>query len=305
MLRDIRLFFDQRGVLEVETPLLSTSSTTDPNLRSFTTSYQQQCLYLNTSPEYCMKRLLAAFGEAIYQICKSFRDNELGQKHNPEFTMLEWYRPGFDMFELMHELGELVLLLARNSGFGDTATYTISYADAYQQVVDINPHATSAEECRRCAIEHGVEQPVGLENDVDEWLDWLLTQLVVPSFQRDCFTFIYDYPRTQAALAKLYQNPDGDTVAARFELFYGETELANGFNELLDVEEQRQRFERENRDRLMRGLQPAVIDQHLLDALEHGLPACSGVALGLDRLLMLLSGRGMLEAVLAFPFSRI
>jgi len=305
MLRDIRAFFDQREVLEVETPLLSSAATTDPNLGSFSTQYQQQDLYLNTSPEYCMKRLLAAYGDAVYQVCKSFRNDELGPKHNPEFTLLEWYRPGYGMFELMDELGDLVQMLAQNSGLRTTTIQKLSYADAFQQAVGINPHVASADQCHGCAIEHGLEQPRGLEGDVNGWLDWLLIERVIPSFQADGFTFIYDYPQSKAALAKLHENQHGYTVAARFELFYGETELANGFDELLDAGEQRQRFEHENRDRLMRGLQPAAIDELFLSALEHGLPACSGVALGLDRLLMLLTGTDRLEQVLVFPFSRI
>jgi lysyl-tRNA synthetase class 2 len=305
MLRDIRAFFHERGVLEVETPLLSSASTTDPNLNSLTTQYQRQRLYLNTSPEYCMKRLLAAHGEAVYQICKSFRADELGPKHNPEFTMLEWYRPDFDMFNLIDELGDLVQMLAKNSRFGSAAMKKLSYADAFQQTTGINPHATCADDCRQYTLQYGIEQPVGLEDDVDGWLDWLLIEQVIPSFPADGFTFIYDYPQSQAALAKLYQSQDGDTVAARFELFYGETELANGFDELLDADEQRRRFERENIERQARGLQPSIIDERLLAALEHGLPNCSGVALGLDRMLMLLAGAGTLEQVLAFPFSTI
>jgi elongation factor P--(R)-beta-lysine ligase len=305
MLRDIRAFFDQRGVLEVETPLLSSSSTTDPNINSFCTRYQHQSLYLNTSPEYCMKRLLAAHGDAIYQVCKSFRVDELGPNHNPEFTMLEWYRPGFDMFELMDELGDLVHMLAGNFELNSDSVQKISYAEAFRRAAGINPHATSADECRSCARKYGIGQPVGLEDDIDEWLDWLLTQLVMPTFQADGFTCIYDYPESQAALAKLYKNQQGFNIAARFELFYGEIELANGYNELLDADEQRQRFEHENLLRIGAGLQPSIIDEQLLNALEHGLPASSGVALGLDRLLMLITGVDKLEQIFAFPFSRI
>jgi lysyl-tRNA synthetase class 2 len=252
-----------------------------------------------------MKRWLAVHGDAIYQVCKAFRDDELGPNHNPEFTLLEWYRPGFDMFELMDELADLVQMLASNYKLGNRTVNKISYAEAYRQAAGINPHATSADECRSCAINHGIEQPAGLEDDIDEWLDWLLTQLVMPAFQHDGFTFIYDYPESQAALAKLHENRDGYTVAARFELFYGETELANGFDELLDADEQRQRFDQENMQRVNAGLQPSAIDEKLLKALEHGLPPCSGVALGVDRLLMLLTGADKLEQILAFPFSRI
>ena len=302
MLHDIRAFFAQRGVLEVETPLLSSACTTDPHLHSFGTRYCQQQLYLNTSPEYFMKRLLAAHGEAIYQVCKSFRDDELGPQHNPEFTLLEWYRPGFDMFRLMDELTELVQSLVRGGATGHASFSQLSYADAFMQVTGINPHGTSADECRHYVVTHNIEQPAGLDDDVDEWLDWLLIQRVIPSFPANSFTYIYDYPRSQAALAKLHKDGNGNSVAARFELFYGATELANGFDELLDADEQRQRFQQETDERQRAGLTPAVIDERLLEALRHGLPASSGVAVGLDRLLMLLAGKTKLDQVLAFPF---
>jgi lysyl-tRNA synthetase class 2 len=305
MLRDIRAFFDQRGVLEVETPLLSSACVTDPNLNSFGTRYREQPLFLNTSPEYCMKRLIAAHGDAVYQICKAFRDGELGPKHNPEFTLLEWYRPGYGMFELMNEVEELMGLFGSLYGLNISGVQKITYADAFQRAAGINPHTVSAEECRSCAVRHGIEQPVGLEEAVDEWLDWLLTQLVMPSFSSSGLTFLYDYPSSQAVLSKLYTDQNGFTVAARFELFYGETELANGFDELLDAVEQAGRFERENSYRAASGMQAAVIDEYLLQALQHGLPACSGVAVGLDRLLMLLADEDVIERILAFPFARI
>lgn len=304
MLRDVRAFFEQRGVLEVETPVLSSSSSTDPNLSSFTTCYQHQALYLNTSPEFCMKRLLAAFGEPIFQVCKSFRADELGPLHNPEFTMLEWYRPGFNMLELMDEVADLVRMLEQNSrccGLFDK----LSYSEIYQRAAGIDPHVASADECRQVSIEHGLSLPVGMGDTVNEWLDWLMVEVVMPSLPADRYTFIYDYPASQAALAKLHQNKQGQTVAARFELFYGDMELANGFDELLDADEQRQRFDRENLERSARGLRPAPIDENLLYALESGLPRCSGVALGLDRLLMKVSGASVLKQVLTFPFCRI
>ena len=305
VLRDIRAFFDQRGVLEVETPLLSRACATDPNLSSFTTRYQQAELFLNTSPEFCMKRLVAAHGEAVFQICKAFRADELGPVHNPEFTILEWYRPGYDMFALMDEVAELVHTLASAHELDHDRIQKISYADAFREAAGLDPHTASADECRLCAVRHGVEQPVGLGDAVDEWLDWLLTQLVMPSFQTGGFTFLYDYPRSQAALAELRRDRDGNTVAARFELFYGEMELANGFDELRDAAEQRARFDHDNRLRNLTGLMPSTIDEYLLQALAQGLPACGGVALGLDRLLMVLDRASSIEQVLAFPFSRI
>ena len=305
MLRDIRAFFDQRGVTEVETPLLSSACVTDPSLDSFRTRYQERTLFLNTSPEYFMKRLIAAYGDAVFQICKAFRDGELGPRHNPEFTLLEWYRPAYDMFELMDELADLFDMIGRRYSLEIDSVNRVSYADAFLRVAGFDPHSVSADECRRCAVQHGIEQPVGLDQAVDEWLDWLLTQLVAPSFPSAGLTFLYDYPQSQAALAKRYVDQQGRTVAARFELFYGQTELANGYDELLDAEEQAQRFELESRRRVISNVQPAVIDDYLLQALQKGLPACSGVAVGLDRLLMLLADADAIEQILAFPFARI
>ena len=252
-----------------------------------------------------MKRLVAACGEAVFQICKSFRDGELGPKHNPEFTMLEWYRPGYDMFELMDEVEDLVQMFGNLYNFEIGGVHRISYAEAFRRAAGIDPHAVSAGECRSCAIRHGIDQPVGLDDAVDEWLDWLLTQLVIPSFPASGLTFLYDYPASQAALAKRYTDSSGTAVAARFELFYGATELGNGFDELLDAAEQRQRFEQENSRRAASAMKTAVIDECLLQALQHGLPACSGVAVGLDRLLMALAQKESIEQILAFPFARI
>ena len=219
--------------------------------------------------------------------------------------MLEWYRPGFDMFELMDELAELVRVLVEQNGQSCSPIDRLSYAEAFQQVVGIDPHVTTADECRRYAVACGILAPGGMGSGVDEWLDWLLIELVLPSLPKDRYTFIYDYPASQAALARLHHNQLGQTVAARFELNYGEVELANGFDELLDADEQRCRFEQENTERSSRGLRSSAIDENLLDALDHGLPRCSGVAVGLDRLLMILSGKSALEPVLTFPFCRI
>ncbi len=251
-----------------------------------------------------MKRLLAAYGEPIYQVCKAFRADEVGPFHNPEFTMLEWYRPGFDMLALMDEVADLVRTLEQNSRNCGLFNQ-VSYSEIYQQAAGIDPHDTTAGECRRVLIERGLSLPVGMGDTVNEWLDWLMVEVVMPSLPTDSYTFIYDYPASQASLANLHQNKQGQTVAARFELFYGDMELANGFDELLDADEQRQRFDRENLERSARGLRPASIDENFLSALERGLPRCSGVALGLDRLLMTVSRASVLKQVLAFPFCRI
>ena len=301
MLKDMRAFFDVRDVMEVETPLLSSAGTTDPHIESFKTVFQDQHHYLNSSPEFAMKRLLAAHGESIYQICKAFRDDELGPMHNPEFSMLEWYRPEFDMHQLMDEVEALVSVLSDDS----LASFMrLSYGQVFEKYANLNPHLATANDCRDCAVQHGIEQPVGMGDAKDEWLDWLLTQLVLPSLPSKKFTFIYDYPASQCALARLNENDDGIAVASRFELFYGQTELANGFHELANVDEQRQRFESENKIRLSENRPAIKIDEYLLSALEHGLPDCSGVALGLDRLLMVLMGSDLIDEVLSFSWRR-
>jgi len=301
MLKSIRAFFDARDVLEVETPLLASAGNTDPHIESLQTVFRDQSYYLNTSPEFAMKRMLAAYGESIFQICKAFRDEELGPMHNPEFSMLEWYRPGFDLLQLMDEVEALVLALFDKER---EAFIRLGYAQAFEQF-GLEPYLATASDCRNCAIKYGIEQPVGLEDEKDEWLDWLMTQLILPSLPSDQFTFIYDYPASQCALARLKINEQGVTVASRFELFYGETELANAFHELTLVDEQRQRFQAQNEIRLAENKPEIKIDEQLLSALEYGLPDCSGVALGLDRLLMVLSGSSSIDEVLTLPWERV
>ena len=298
MLQKLRAFFDVRDVLEVETPLLSAFRTTDPHLSSFSTDYQDKQYYLNTSPEYAMKRLLAQYQQPVFQICKSFRVDELGPNHNPEFTLLEWYRPGFSPTQLMDEL---VLLLNAVSA-SPVEVQRESYQAIFEQHAGLNPHSASAEQCRNCALEYQIEIPVGLDDDVDEWLDWLLTQLVLPAFKKNQFTIVYDYPKSQCALAKLSKNQNDITVAARFELYFGEIELANGFDELLDADEQEKRFLAENKKRHALNLPVSDIDSNFLAALDYGLPECSGVAVGLDRLLMVLDDKEKLSEVLSFPW---
>jgi lysyl-tRNA synthetase class 2 len=301
LLKRIRAFFDARDVLEVETPIVASSGSTDPHIDSLQTMFRGETYHLNTSPEYSMKRILADCGEPIYQVCKVFRDDELGPNHNPEFTMLEWYRPGFDMHMLMDEIKDLLACVLSQK---PVAVDRMSYRQAFEKIAGIDPHQVSAEDCRSCAIHHNIEQPVGLDDNKDEWLDWLLTQLVMPSFETEHFTFIYDYPASQCSLARLREDEQGVQVASRFELFYGEVELANGFHELLSSAEQRQRFERENQQRFEAGKSEVKIDEYLLSALNHGLPDCSGVALGLDRLLMIMCEKRSIDEVLAFPFAR-
>lgn len=304
MLKCIRAFFDTRDVLEVETPIVASAGSTDPHMDSLQTVFRGETYYLNTSPEYSMKRVLADCGEPIYQICKVFRDDEWGPDHNPEFSMLEWYRPGFNMHQLMDEIKDLLVaccIRAQES----MAVDRLSYRQVFEKFAGIDPHQASAEDCRNCAMDHGIEQPVGLDDDKDEWLDWLLTQRVLPSLEAGRFTFIYDYPESQCALARLTEDEKGVQVASRFELFCGEVELANGFHELQSSAEQRQRFEKENQRRLEAGKPAVKIDEYLLGALSDGLPDCSGVALGLDRLLMVMCKKKSIDEVLAFPFANV
>ena len=304
-MKNIRAFFDARDVVEVETPLISHYSTTDPHLDSLRTRFREQDCYLNTSPEYAMKRLLAQWQLPIFQICKAFRDDELGPDHNPEFTMLEWYRPGYDMAQLMVEVAELVRALLGQSEIDLVFEY-LSYQQAFENVTGFDPHQVTAEQCYQYSIDSHVEIPQGLTaaDDVNDWLDWLLTQLVLPAFKSDGFTFLYDYPAAQCALAKLDTGPGRASVAKRFELFFGEVELANGFYELTDADEQLNRFQRENQEREYAGKEVSCIDKNFIEALNSGLPECSGVAIGLDRFLMLSTGAASIEQVLSFAWER-
>ena len=303
MLKNIRAFFDARSVLEVETPLLSHYATTDPHLDSLSSRFREQSCYLNTSPEYAMKRLLADNPRAIYQICKAFRDDELGSQHNPEFTMLEWYRPAYDMLQLMDELAELIVTVFKDAAFVPVFE-RLSYQQAFENVTGFNPHRVTSEVCYQFAVRNNVEIPQGLTaaDDVDDWLDWLLTQCVLPAFKKDGFTFLYDYPASQCALARVENNIDQIAVAKRFELFFADVELANGFFELTDADEQQQRFQQENQRRQQAGKKAVPIDENFIAALTHGLPECAGVAVGLDRLLMVLLSSENIAQVLSFSW---
>ncbi len=298
MLEQIRQFFAQRSVLEVETPLLSRAGVTEPQIHNLTTQaapptlQDSTTLYLQTSPEYAMKRLLAAMSEPIYQVGRAFRDEELGRVHNPEFTLLEWYRPGFDYHQLMDEVAELVMTLGT---WTDAAR--ISYGQAFREILAIDPHASS-----ESALRDFVQQRELVVNAQrltwDGLLDLILSQCIAPRLQG--LVFIYDYPASQAALAAVRE--DQPPVAERFELFIDGLEIANGFQELTDAAEQRRRFENDNRLRREAGLPEASLDERLLAALDHGLPTMSGVALGIDRLLMQIGGYDCIADVIAFPF---
>ncbi|HXH02395.1 MAG TPA: EF-P lysine aminoacylase EpmA [Candidatus Competibacteraceae bacterium] len=304
----VRAFFAARGVLEVDTPVLSVAGVTDPHLHSFSTRYHGPggrygtTLYLHTSPEFPMKRLLAAGSGSIYQLCKVFRDGEAGRRHNPEFTLLEWYRVGFDHQRLALEVAELVHeLLAGRVELG--APQRLSYRDAFLRHIGLDPHRSAVAELAARAEALGVPVPPGMPDaDPDPWLDLLLTQCIEPQLGRGRLTFVYDYPASQAALARI--RPGDPPLGERFELYLEGIELANGFHELGDSAEQRRRFQQDNARRRAQGLPEVPLDEALLAALEAGLPPCAGVALGFDRLLMLAAGKTRLEEVLAFPLER-
>lgn len=303
LLARIRAFFAERGVLEVETPMLSMAGTPDPNLHSFgarstAPGDAARSGFLHTSPEFPMKRLLAAGSGSIYQICKVFRGGEGGRRHNPEFTLVEWYRVGFDYHALMAEVAALVAhALADRRELGPPERFT--YRDAFRAHAGVDPHAAEAPELAAAARAHGIDAS-GLAADVDAWRDLLLTHRIEPRLGRGRISLLYDYPVSQAALARI--RPGNPPVAERFEVYLDAIELANGFAELADAAEQRERFERANAARRARGQREIPLDERFLAALRHGLPGCSGVALGFDRLVMAATGAGDIAEVLAFPF---
>lgn len=306
-LKTIRAFFSCKGVLEVETPYLSRAANTDPYIDSLdawyqaTTSSGKEKRYLHTSPEFPMKRLLASGCGSIFQICKVFRQGEQGRLHNPEFTMLEWYRPDMHYRVLMEEVAELVQCVLPVEYQATSCEY-ISYRDAFERYAGINPFTASAEALIECA-HHGVGDVPGLSaDDRDAWLSLLLTHLVEPHLGTSKLTFLYDFPISQASLANVRQ--DNPPVAERFELYINGIELANGFQELTDAQIQRERFERDLLVRQKKGLANVPIDENMLDALVDGLPDCSGVALGIDRLCMIIMGVSDINQVITFPFER-
>ncbi len=301
LLRELRAFFSARGVLEVETPQLVSHATTDTHLASFATrfsgpgAHDGQELYLSTSPELAMKRLLAAGSGPIFQICRAFRNGEKGRRHNPEFTILEWYRPGLDHIALMAEIEELLAV-----ALGVDRCDRITYQAVFEEELGVSPHQTSVALLEEVAADRDLS--LSSFADVDEGLQFLLAEVIEPSLGIDRPIFVYDYPVSQAALARI--RSDTPPVAERFEVYFKGVELANGFHELADAEEQRRRFEDDRASRERRGLPIPQLDEAFLDALDFGLPQCAGVALGLDRLLMLQIGADTIEEVLAFPLCR-
>jgi lysyl-tRNA synthetase class 2 len=301
MLAQVRAFFAAREVLEVETPVLCNAGVTDPHLINPTTScllagdHAPRRLYLQTSPEYAMKRLLAAGSGAIYQIGKAFRGDEAGRYHNPEFTLVEWYRPGLDYADIMAETAALLEAVTGRLA----AVEGVSYAEAFRRHADIDPLRAPLQEIVDRASAAGIRIDDAERLERDDWLDLLLSHLVAPRLGRDGPSFLTEFPASQAALARVV--PGEPPVAERFEVFIDGIEIANGFHELTDAGEQRRRFEADNLRRDRAGLPKMPIDERLLAALDAGLPPCSGVALGFDRLVMITLGLPALRQTIAFP----
>lgn len=302
--RTIREFFAQRNVMEVETPIVSQAGVTDVHLASVQVQrhiegrMQQQ--YLQTSPEFAMKRLLAAGSGPIYQICKVFRDDEHGRKHNSEFTMLEWYRPGLDLRELMHETAALLNVCLAHR-FDEIRPLVLSYKHAFQDRLDINPLQATLAQLKQTAQRVGLTLDLG--DDRLAYMDLLFSHFVEPSLGFDTPIFLTDFPPEMASLAKVRLDEDGEEVAARFEVYIEGLELANAYDELLDASVLRARFEADNQERDKLGLQVMPLDENLLAALAH-MPECSGIALGIDRLLMVATQKLNIKQVIAFPASR-
>ena len=302
----VRGFFAERGVLEVETPVFSRGGNTEPNIAPFRLDFSgrtdgaPRTRWLRTSPEYALKRLLAAGVGDCYELGRVFRDGEAGGRHNPEFTMLEWYRVGRDHRWLAEETAALVRAALALVG-RDARLEQVSYRELYLRRLGIDPFLAS-DDALRAALGDVAVDPAGLGRD--DWLDLLMTHRLQPAFDPGTMLAVHDWPATQCALARLRHGDDGIAVAERFELYLGPVELANGYHELTDAAEQRSRFERDLAVRAGRGAVQPPLDEAFLAALAHGLPACAGVALGMDRLLMAMLGTDRIADVLAFDFAR-
>lgn len=297
LVRRLREFFHTRGFLEVETPLLSREIIPELHIEPIRV---EGGAFLQASPELHMKRLLAAGADKIFQLTRSFRAGERGQLHNPEFAMVEWYRVGDDMLAGIDLLDELTQSL-----LGTPPALRTSYAEAFERSLGICAHSAMLDELAATAEEAGVAVPAGMDReDRDEWLNLLLAMRIEPTLGRDRPEIIYHYPATQASLAKVVRSTSGHEVAERFELYYRGVELANGFHELGDAAELRTRFEAVNAARVADGRRALPMPERLLAGLEHGLPDCTGVALGFDRLAMLAMGATTIDDVVAFPEER-
>ena len=297
-----RLYFAERDVLEVETPILSEAGNTEPNIESFTTTFTghsdagSRTRWMRTSPEFPLKRLLAAGVGDCYELGRVFRNGEAGGRHNPEFTMLEWYRVGWDHLQLIEET---VTLVQRALGLirREAVVLSCTYRELFLDGLGIDPFTATISELRAPLSDQVIDGD-GLSRD--DWLDLLITHRLQPEFPADRITVIRDWPASQCALARI--RPGEPPLAERFELYLGHHELANGYHELTDAVEQRQRFKRDLRLRESRIASLPSLDERLLGALAQGMPACAGVALGVDRLLMAMMGSERIADVLAYEF---
>ena len=287
LLANVRRFFSVRNVLEVNTPILSSAAPTAPYLDNFSTRFEagsdSKVLYLHTSPEFAMKRLLAAGSGAIYQIATVFRNGELGRQHAPEFSMLEWYRPGFSLTELMAEVDALMQQV-----IGLPAAVIFTYRDLFAKYLQLDIYQADDNLLKQIALDRIAGLTADWQTDRDGWLEMLMSEVIEPQLKAlEMPVMVTEFPASQAQLAKIEMNAEGHQVASRFELYAGGMELANGYDELCDATELRQRFGQDNQLRLQQGKPQMPIDENLLTAMQSGLPQCSGVALGLDRLMML------------------
>lgn len=304
LLSRLRAFFDRSGFVEVETPLLSADTVVDRHLDPFgvpipsSSAADNRTYWLQTSPEFAMKRLLAAGAQAIYQVTRAFRQDELGTRHNPEFTIVEWYRAGDSLDEGMRFLSDLCQEM-----LGTPPAVPVTFQAAFQKHVGLDPHTATNDEIVAAARRHDIAAPENLATtDRDAWLDLLLVTLIEPHLGQGVPVILHDYPPSQAALAIVRPGPP--PVAERFELYVQGIELANGYHELLDPRVLRARNGENNRARIADGKQQLPEGSRLLAAMEAGLPASCGVALGFDRVVMLATGASSIAQVIAFPFDR-
>lgn len=299
--QSIRNFFAHREVLEVETPVVARFGVTDPHIVTMQVLLNnKEKYYLQTSPEYAMKRLLAAGSGSIYQICRAFRGGDIGSLHNPEFTMLEWYRLGYDHFQLMDEVDALLQIVLQS-----LPAKRITYRALFMQHLALDPHITSIAELKNCINANNIacSNAILADATVDDLLNILFAVCIEPKLIGALPWLVYDYPASQAALAKISE-VDGIPIAERFEVYYQGMELANGYHELTDPAQQLIRFTQDQAIRVQLNKPIMEADDRLLAALEFGLPACAGVAMGLDRLIMLAIGAKTIQAVMAFPIDR-
>ncbi|MAK66402.1 EF-P lysine aminoacylase EpmA [Methylophaga sp.] len=303
LLANVRRFFSTREVLEVSTPILSSAAPTAPYLDSFHTLFEagnrSKTLYLHASPEFAMKRLLAAGSGGIYQIATVFRNGELGRQHTPEFSMLEWYRPGFTLADLMAEVNAFIQQV-----IGTPPAVTCAYSDLFARYLQLDIYQTDVDTLKAVALKHISALPADWQTDYDGWLEMLMSEVIEPELKAlNTPVLVTEFPASQAQLARIQPNAAGQPVAMRFELYAGGMELANGYDELCDATELRQRFERDNIARQQQGKPVMPIDENLLAAMQSGLPQCSGVALGLDRLMMLHLAEDNISKVQSISFA--